>query len=154
MGKDFNVYQWRRDHLNENVDETFSTEQYREDDKINNFTRGEKIDRMSTSFQDKKGNDIQIGLNEENDVMVSTITFEDLAKYGADRLPWDAVSGAFLEATRQKAFDDWKDRFIRLYGDSKLEVKNGRFHPIRNQKWDQLSQSGGSIMRAAVGTVD
>ena len=64
------------------------------------------------------------------------------------------MSGAFLEATKQKAFDEWKDRFIRLYGDSKLEVKNGRIHPVGNQKWDKLSQSGGSIMRATVGTVD
>jgi hypothetical protein len=148
MAKDFNVYQWRRNHLNENVDETFSTKQYREDDKINNFTNNEKNDYLSTNFQN------QIGLNEEDGIMVSTITFEDLAKYGADRLPWDAVSGAFLEATKQKAFDEWKDRFIRLYGDSKLEVKNGRLHPVGNQKWDQFSQSGGDIMRAAVGTVD
>jgi len=150
MAKDFNVYQWRREHLNENVDETFSTKQYREDDKINNFTKGEKIDRMSTSFQDEKGNDIQIGLNEEGEMMVSTLSFDDIK---GKKLPYDITGGAWIEVLRPESFEDWKDRFIRIYGDAKLSINGDKFIPS-NEKIDALNKSAASDIRGAVGTLD
>lgn len=150
MAKDFNVYQWRREHLNENVDETFSTKQYREDDKINNFTKGEKIDRMSTSFQDEKGNDIQIGLNEEGEMMVSTLSFDDIK---GKKLPYDITGGAWIEVLRPESFKDWKDRFIRVYGDAKLNINGDKFIPS-NEKIDALNKTAASDIRGAVGTLD
>ena len=97
MAKDFNVYQWRREFLTEGVEETFSTKQYREDDKINNFTNGEKIDRMSTSFQDEEGNDIPIGLN------------EDILKKKIKDLTVQDVIGTYLPPTENSTTSEYID---------------------------------------------
>jgi hypothetical protein len=122
MAKDFNVYQWRREHLNENVDETFSTKRYREDDKINNFTPGEKIDQMSTSFQDESGKDIQIGLNE--DIVkkkIKDLTVQDvLGVYLPPTI--NSTTSEFID-TRDMFDDNWRqarlDRWRKtLYQDS------------------------------------
>jgi hypothetical protein len=115
----------------------------------NNLTPVEVMDYLENYFKDEKGKPSVMGLNEEENIMASSITFEDLAKYGADRLPWDPISGAWLEATQPKVFEEWKDRFIRIYGDSKLEVKDGRLHPVGNEKWDQFSKSGMNVMRSS-----
>lgn len=152
MAKDFNIYQWRRQQLVENqVSEEKKSwkKDFEEIMNANDLTKGEIMDFISVYFKDEKGKPNMVGLNEEENIMASSITFEDLAKYGATRLPWDPISGAWLEATQPKAFEEWKDRFIRIYGDSKLEVKNGRLHPVGNEKWDQFSKSGMDVMRSS-----
>ena len=123
MAKDFNVYQWRRQHLNESVEETFSTKQYREDDKINNFTPVEKIDRMSTSFQDEEGNDIQVGLNEEGIVKkkIKDLTVQDVmdtflpATVNSTTSEYIDKRPLFDDEWRQTRLNRWKDT---LYQDS------------------------------------
>jgi hypothetical protein len=151
MAKDFNVYQWRREHLNENRGEEFSTKQYREDNKVNNFTQGEKNDYLSTRFKDEKGKSINISTNEgEGDLKVSTITFDQA---NGMKLPYDITGGAYIEILRPNVFDEWKDRFIRIYGDADLKANGDRLI-ASSEKVDALQARAASDIRGAVGTVD
>ena len=151
MAKDFNVYQWRRQHLNENQGEEFSTKQYREDNKVNNFTQGEKNDYLSTRFKDEKGKSININTNEgEGDLKVSTITFDQASGM---KLPYDITGGAYIEILRPNVFDEWKDRFMRVYGDADLKVNGDRLI-ASSEKVDTLQARAASDIRGAVGTVD
>lgn len=123
MAKDFNVYQWRREHLNESVEETFSTKKYEEYNNINNLTRGEKLDYMSTNFQDKEGDDIQIGLNEEGIVKkkIKDLTVQDVmdtflpATVNSTTSEYIDKRPLFDDEWRQTRLNRWRDT---LYQDS------------------------------------
>lgn len=68
MAKDFNIYQWRREHLNENqVSENIPSwkEEFKDIMKANNLTPGEVMDFVSIYFKDEKDKPNMIGLNEE-----------------------------------------------------------------------------------------
>jgi len=139
MAKDFNVYQWRRQYLNESVEETFSTKQYREDDKINNFTPGEKIDRMSTSFQDEEGNDIQIGLNEEGIVKkkIKDLTVQD-------------VMDTFLPATVNSTTSEYIDK-RPLFDDEWRQARLDRWRKTLDQDSPGSGEWEVSIMTNQIG---
>jgi hypothetical protein len=148
MAKDFNVYQWRRNHLNENVEEKYSTQQYREDNEINNFTKGEKIDRMSTSFQDEKGNDIQIGVNEEK-------VAKGVIRKSIDDLTWSDVEGLSLPTkvegvnrVMEKGFERFLDEWKALFNDE--DKKRIKVTIEKKINFDGLNQSDpiGSQARA------
>ena len=68
MAKNFNVYQWRRDHLNENqVSEGGKSwkKDFEEIMDANDLTQGEVMDFISIYFKDEKGKPNMIGLNED-----------------------------------------------------------------------------------------
>jgi hypothetical protein len=70
MAKDFNVYQWRRQHLNENQvseNETSWKEDFKKIMDINNLNQGEVHDFISLYFKDEKGNPLNISMNENSD---------------------------------------------------------------------------------------
>ena len=153
MAKDFNVYQWRRNHLNENQvseENTSWKEEFKSIMDANDLTPGEVMDFVSIYFKDEKGNPTMIGLNEENEMMVSTLSFDDIK---GKKLPYDITGGAWIEVLRPQSFEDWKDRFIRVYGDAKLSINGDKFIPS-NEKIDALNKTAASDIRRAVGTVD
>jgi len=68
MAKDFNVYQWRRNHLNENQVSEGEKSWKKDFEKImdaNDLTQGEVLDFISIYFKDEKGKPTMIGLNED-----------------------------------------------------------------------------------------
>jgi len=83
-------------------------------------------------------------------MMVSTLSFEDTK---GKKLPYDITGGAWIEVLRPESFEDWKDRFIRIYGDAKLSINGDKFIPS-NEKIDALNKTAASDIRGAVGTVD
>jgi hypothetical protein len=143
MAKDFNVYQWRREHLNENQ-ESFS-DAFKKDNEVNNFTQGEKNDYAERYF------DSMISQNENQEgLKVSTVTFDQVKGM---KLPYDITGGAYIEILRPNVFDEWKDRFMRVYGDADLKA-NGDKLIARSEKVDTLQARAASDIRGAVGTVD
>ena len=146
MAKDFNVYQWRREHLNENQ-ESFS-DAFKKDNEVNNFTQGEKNDYAERYF------DSMISQNEnQGGLKVSTITFEDI-KGKNMWAPWDVTAGAYIKLKDDKdLFDDWKNRFIRIYGDADLKA-NGDKLIASSEKVNTLNKAAADTIRGAVGTVD
>jgi hypothetical protein len=154
MAKDFNVYQWRRQHLNENQvsEEKGSWKKDFEDIMdANNLTKGEIMDFVSIYFKDEKGNPVNVGLNENEEGMkVSTVTFDQVKGM---KLPYDITGGAYIEILRPNVFDEWKDRFMRVYGDADLKANGDRLI-ASSEKVDALQARAASDIRGAVGTVD
>ena len=68
MAKDFNIYQWRRQHLVENqVSEEKGSwkKDFKEIMDANDLTKGEIMDFVSIYFKDEKDKPTMVGLNEE-----------------------------------------------------------------------------------------
>ena len=154
MAKDFNIYQWRRQQLVENqVSEEKKSwkEDFKEIMKANNLTSVEVMDYLENYFKDEKGKPNMVGLNEnEKDLKVSTITFDQA---NGKKLPYDITGGAYIEILRPNVFDEWKDRFIRIYGDADLKA-NGNKLIASSGKVDALQARAADDIRGAVGTVD
>lgn len=154
MAKDFNIYQWRRQQLVENqVSEEKKSwkKDFEEIMNANDLTKSEIMDFVSIYFKDEKDKPTMVGLNEnEKDLKVSTITFDQA---NGKKLPYDITGGAYIEILRPNVFDEWKDRFIRVYGDADLKV-NGNKLIASSEKVDALQARAADDIRRAVGTVD
>jgi len=154
MAKDFNIYQWRRQQLVENQvsEEKGSWKKDFEDIMdANNLTKGEIMDFISVYFKDEKGKPTMVSVNENGeDLKVSTITFDQA---NGKKLPYDITGGAYIEILRPNVFDEWKDRFIRVYGDADLKVSGNKLI-ASSEKIDALQARAASDIRGAVGTVD
>lgn len=152
MAKDFNVYQWRRSHLTENqVSENNKSwkEEFKSIMDANDLTKGEIMDFVSIYFKDENGNPTMIGLNEDDKLKVSTIKFEDLDKTNIYKLPYGAVEGSWLGVLDTDKLENWRERFLRVYGDAELTPKGDKFIPTGNEKWNKAEKSGPDAMRSS-----
>ena len=143
MAKDFNVYQWRREHLNENQ-ESFS-DAFNKDNKVNNFTKPEKVDYTERYFGS------MISQNEnQGGLKVSTLKLEDTKGM---KLPFNITAGAYISELNSVTFEEWKESFIDKYGDADLTIEGNKFIPS-NKEIDILDKNAAAAIRGAVGTVD
>ena len=114
MAKDFNVYQWRREHLNENqVSENTPSwkEEFKDIMKANNLTPGEVMDFVSIYFKDEKGKPTMIGLNEDLEIG-NEYTKEEVANM-FDQIYWKATNKLDKEGILALPFD--KIRYFGMY---------------------------------------
>lgn len=117
MAKDFNVYKWRREHLNENQ-ESFS-DAFNKDNGVNNFTKPEKVDYTERYF------DTMISQNEgKNEKVIKKIKDLTVQDVMGTFLPPTVNSMTseyiderpmFNDEWRQVRLDRWRDT---LYQDS------------------------------------
>ena len=80
MAKDFNVYQWRHQHLNENQvseNETSWKEDFKRIMDTNNLNQDEVQDFISIYFKDEKGKPLNVSLN-EGELTPSTLYPKDI----------------------------------------------------------------------------
>ena len=150
MAKDFNIYQWRRNHLNEGHNNPSLKAAMEEWFGGSTPTREEMINFVEWFYNQDASEPSMMGLNEMGEMMVSTLTFDDVK---GKKVPYDITGGAWIETLRPGAFEDWKERFIRVYGDAKLSINGDKFIPS-NKKIDTLNKTAASDIRGAVGTVD
>ena len=114
MAKDFNIYQWRREHLNENqVSENTPSwkEEFKDIMKANNLTPGEVMDFVSIYFKDEKGKPNMIGLNEDLKIG-DEYTKEEVANM-FDQIYWKATNKLDKEGILALPFD--KIRYFGVY---------------------------------------
>ena len=88
---------------------------------------------------------------------IDVLHFEGYLHFPQDvkgkKVPYDITGGAWIETLRPGAFEDWKERFIRVYGDAKLSINGDKFIPS-NKKIEALNKTAATNIRGAVGTVD
>jgi hypothetical protein len=150
MAKDFNVYQWRRQHLNEGHSNVSLKKAMEEWFGGSTPTKEEMINFVEWFYNQDSSEPNMIGINEEESLKVSTVTFDQVKGM---KLPYDITGGAYIEILRPNVFDEWKDRFMRVYGDADLKA-NGDKLIARSEKVDTLQARAASDIRGAVGTVD
>ena len=114
MAKDFNVYQWRRKHLNENQVSEGEKSWKKDFEKImdaNDLTQGEVLDFISIYFKDEKGKPNMIGLNEDLKIG-DEYTKEEVANM-FDQIYWKATNKLDKEGILALPFD--KIRYFGMY---------------------------------------
>jgi len=113
MAKDFNVYQWRRQHLNENQvsEEKSWKKDFEEIMDTNNLTKGEIMDFISIYFKDEKGKPINVSLNEELEIG-QEYTKEEVANM-FDQIYWKATNK--LDKNGILALPSDKIRYMGMY---------------------------------------
>lgn len=115
MAKDFNVYKWRREHLNENQ-ESFS-DAFNKDNGVNNFTKPEKVDYTERYFDTMISQNE--GKNEEIIKKIKDLTVQD-------------VMGTFLPPTVNSMTSEYIDE-RPMFNDEWRQVRLDRWRDILYQ---------------------
>jgi hypothetical protein len=114
MAKDFNVYQWRREHLNENKYDKNKVESFLNEinSRISDFTPNEKLIVMEQLLKHHKS---KLNENEEVRKTVGELTWDDVSGLS---LP-TSDSGTYMYMDNSDRFDDqWREKTLKYWKDS------------------------------------
>ena len=154
MAKDFNVYQWRRQHLNENqVSENTPSwkEEFKDIMKTNNLTPGEVMDCVSIYFKDEKGKPAMIGLN-EGDSIVKTIKDLTWSDVEGVSLPTKTVGiNRPMEKGKENLLGSWKDLFKDDEKETvKIKIKNKKAEFVNLNQSDPIGAQVAADKKAGI----
>ena len=153
MAKDFNVYQWRRNHLNENqVSEGGKSwkKDFEEIMDANDLTQGEVLDFISIYFKDEKGKPNMIGLNEDLEIG-NEYTKEEVASM-FDKIYFRAKNILSKEDILKLPFDML--RFNGMYSINPQSEKLPNFISPKGPEQKMTMPDNPEDIYGAVGTVD
>ena len=153
MAKDFNVYQWRRNHLNENqVSEGGKSwkKDFEEIMDANDLTQGEVLDFISIYFKDEKGKPTIIGLNEDLEIG-NEYTKEEVASM-FDKIYFRAKNILSKEDILKLPFDML--RFNGMYSINPQSEKLPNFISPKGPEQKMTMPDNPEDIYGAVGTVD
>lgn len=153
MAKDFNVYQWRRNHLNENqVSEGGKSwkKDFEEIMDANDLTQGEVLDFISIYFKDEKGKPTMIGLNEDLEIG-NEYTKEEVASM-FDKIYFRAKNILSKEDILKLPFDML--RFNGMYSINPQSEKLPNFISPKGPEQKMTMPDNPEDIYGAVGTVD
>ena len=153
MAKDFNVYQWRRNHLNENQVSEGEKSWKKDFEKImdaNDLTQGEVLDFISIYFKDEKGKPTMIGLNEDLEIG-NEYTKEEVASM-FDKIYFRAKNILSKEDILKLPFDML--RFNGMYSINPQSEKLPNFISPKGPEQKMTMPDNPEDIYGAVGTVD
>ena len=153
MAKDFNVYQWRRNHLNENqVSEGGKSwkKDFEEIMDANDLTQGEVLDFISIYFKDEKGKPNMISLNEDLEIG-NEYTKEEVASM-FDKIYFRAKNILSKEDILKLPFDML--RFNGMYSINPQSEKLPNFISPKGPEQKMTMPDNPEDIYGAVGTVD
>jgi hypothetical protein len=154
MAKDFNVYQWRRQHLNENQvseNETSWKEDFEGIMNANNLNQGEVHDFISLYFKDKKGKPLNISLNEGNSIIktIKDLTWSDVEGVS---LPTKSVGiNHPMEKGKENLLKFWKNLFKDDEKETvEIKIENGKAEFVNLNQSDPIGAQAAADKKAGI----
>ena len=138
MAKDFNVYQWRRQHLNESKYDKNKVESLLNEinECLNILSPNERLIVLEQLLKHRRS---KLNENEEVRKTVGELTWDDvsglsLPTHDAGTYMYMDSRDRFSDEWRKKTLQNWKDSLVRQFpGAMDFKVKIDRAQPSYNQ---------------------